>query len=83
MAAGQEVVVLGAAFDAVVAEGLGALPDRLRRVVELVDIDAQPCGGGGGARRGGRDGDEPAAPGRVRLRDRLASAGLAPGRGGS
>lgn len=34
-----ESVVIGAQFDAVVVDALDALPDRFRRVVELVDMD--------------------------------------------
>jgi RNA polymerase sigma-70 factor (ECF subfamily) len=76
--------VVGAAFDAVVAEGLETLSDRLRRVVELVDVDGLSYA---------EAADVLGVPvgtvmsrlhrARVRLRDRLASAGLAPRRGGS
>lgn len=31
--------MIGAQFDAVVVDALDALPDRFRRVVELVDVD--------------------------------------------
>jgi len=76
---GVEALVVGATFDAVVEEAVRSLPDRFRRAVELVDIDglryteaAQVLGIPVGtimsrlhrARR--------------RVRDRLATAGLAP-----
>ena len=80
---GPEAVVVDAAFEAVVAEGLDALPDRLRRVVELVDVDGL---------RYAEAAEVLGVPvgtvmsrlhrARVRLRERLASAGLAPRRGG-
>jgi RNA polymerase sigma-70 factor, ECF subfamily len=74
-----EALVVGATFDAVVEDAVRNLPDRFRRAVELVDVDglryaeaAQVLGVPVGtvmsrlhrARR--------------RIRDRLATAGLAP-----
>lgn len=80
---GPEAVVVGEAFDAVVAEGLEALSDRLRRVVELVDVDglsyaeaAEVLGVPVGTVMSRLH------RARVRLRDRLAASGLAPRRGG-
>ena len=80
--AGPEAVVVGAAFDTVVAEGLDGLSDRLRRAVELVDIDgltyaeaAQALGVPIGTVMSRLH------RARVRLRDRLGAAGLAPRRG--
>lgn len=80
--AGPEAVVVGAAFDTVVAEGLDGLPDRLRRTVELVDIDeltyaeaAEVLGVPIGTVMSRLH------RARVRLRDRLGAAGLAPRRG--
>lgn len=79
---GPEAVVVGAAFDAVVSEGLEALSERLRRVVELVDVDglsyaeaAEVLGVPVGTVMSRLH------RARVRLRDRLASAGMAPRRG--
>lgn len=80
---GPEAVVVGAAFDAVVAEGLDALADRLRRVVELVDVDglsyaeaAEVLGVPVGTVMSRLH------RARARLRVRLAQAGLVPRRGG-
>lgn len=77
-----ESIVVGAAFDAVVLEALDALPDRFRRVVELVDIDGLTYA---------EAAEVVGAPvgtvmsrlhrARTRIRDRLAAAGLAPRRG--
>ena len=77
-----ESVVVGAAFDAVVVDALDALPERFRKVVELVDIDgltyaeaAEVIGVPVGTvmSRLHRS--------RNRIRERLAAAGLAPRRG--
>lgn len=77
-----ETVVVGAAFDTVVVEALDALPDRFRRVVELVDIDgltyaeaAEALGTPVGTVMSRLH------RARARIRDRLAAAGLAPRRG--
>jgi RNA polymerase sigma-70 factor (ECF subfamily) len=76
-----ETVVVGAAFDAVVAAALDTLPERFRQVVELVDIDgltyaeaAEIVGTPVGTvmSRLHRS--------RTRIRKRLAAAGLAPAR---
>lgn len=79
---GPEALVVGETFDTVVDAALHDLPDKFRRVVELIDIDglnyaeaAETLGIPVGtvmsrlhrARR--------------RMRDRLAAAGLAPTRG--
>lgn len=81
--AGPEAVVVGAQFDTVVANGLDELPDRLRRAIELVDIDqltyaeaAEVLGVPIGTLMSRLH------RARVRLRDRLGAAGLAPRRGG-
>lgn len=78
-----EAVVVGAAFDAVVLEALDALPDRLRVVVELVDIDGLTYA------EAARAIGVPIGTvmsrlhrARTRIRTRLAGAGLAPGGGG-
>lgn len=76
-----EAVVVGGAFDAVVADALDALPERFRQVVDLVDIDgltyaeaAEVIGVPVGTvmSRLHRS--------RARIRRRLAAAGLAPRR---
>jgi len=77
-----EAIVLGETFDAVVLDALESLPDRFRQIVVLVDIDglayaevAELLGVPVGTvmSRLHRS--------RTRIRDRLASAGLAPRRG--
>ncbi len=80
---GPEDVVVGATLDSVVAEGLGALSDRLRRVVELVDVDgltyaeaAEVLGVPVGTVMSRLH------RARMRLRERLARAGLEPRKGG-
>jgi RNA polymerase sigma-70 factor (ECF subfamily) len=77
-----EVVVVGAAFDSVVADALDALPGRFRQVVELVDIEgltyaeaAEAAGVPVGTVMSRLH------RARTRIRDRLAAAGLAPRRG--
>ncbi len=77
-----EGAVVDATFDAVVVEGLDALSDRLRRVVELVDVDglsyaeaAEVLGVPIGTVMSRLH------RARLRLRERLAAAGLAPRRG--
>ncbi len=77
-----EAVVLGASFDAVVVDALDALPDRFRKVVELVDVDgltyteaAEATGVPIGTVMSRLH------RARTRIRNRLASAGLAPRRG--
>lgn len=76
-----EAIVVGVAFDAVVADALDALPDRFRQVVDLVDIDgltyaeaAEVIGVPVGTvmSRLHRS--------RTRIRKRLVAAGLAPRR---
>jgi RNA polymerase sigma-70 factor (ECF subfamily) len=76
-----EAIVVGAAFDAVVADALDALPERFRQVVDLVDIDgltyaeaAELIGVPVGTvmSRLHRS--------RTRIRKRLVAAGLAPRR---
>ncbi|MGI8684434.1 MAG: sigma-70 family RNA polymerase sigma factor [Acidimicrobiales bacterium] len=81
-AASPEAIVVGAEFDAVVGEALGALPDRFRQVVELVDIDglsyaevAEVVGVPVGTVMSRLH------RARARIRVRLAAAGLAPRRG--
>ena len=79
---GPEALVVDAAFDTVVLDGLAELPDRLRRAVELVDIDgltyaeaAEVLGVPIGTLMSRLH------RARLRLRDRLGAAGLAPRRG--
>ena len=77
-----EAIVVGASFDAVVLDALDALPDRFRKVVELVDVDgltyneaAQAIGVPVGTVMSRLH------RARTRIRNRLAAAGLAPRRG--
>lgn len=79
--ASPEEVVVGAEFDAVVARCLGALPERHRQVVELVDIDglsyaeaAEAIGVPIGTVMSRLH------RARTRIRQRLSAAGLAPKR---
>lgn len=78
---GPEAIVVGASFDAVVVDALGALPDKFGRVVALVDIDglsypeaAEVLGIPLGTVMSRLH------RARGRIRDRLAAAGLAPRR---
>ncbi len=76
--AAEEVAVSGE-FDAVVAEALAALPDKHRRVVELVDLDGlsyQEAADVLGVPRGTVMSRLHRA--RARIRSRLAAARLAP-----
>ena len=77
-----ESIVVGSTFDAVVEEAFGDLPDRFRRVVELVDLD------GLSYQETAEVLDIPIGTvmsrlhrARGRIRDRLTSAGLAPRKG--
>jgi len=80
--ASPEALVVGAGFDAVVADALDALPGRFRQVVELVDIAGLTY-----AEAAEALGIPPGTVmsrlhrARTRIRDRLAAAGLAPRRG--
>lgn len=81
-AGSPEEVVVGEAFDEVVDAALGALPDRHRQVVQLVDIDGLTYA------EAARLLDVPEGTvmsrlhrARKRIRARLAAAGLAPRRG--
>jgi RNA polymerase sigma-70 factor, ECF subfamily len=74
-----EVLVVGATFDAVVEDAVSNLPDRFRRAIELVDVDglryaeaAQVLGVPVGTVMSRLH------RGRRRIRDRLATAGVAP-----
>lgn len=79
--ASPESLVIGQQFDAAVADALDRLPEKLRTVVELVDV-------GGLAYQEAADVlDVPVGTimsrlhrARRRIRDRLIAAGLAPGR---
>ncbi len=80
---GPEAIVVGEAFDEVVADALAALPDAHRTVVELVDINglssaeaAQVMGVPVGTVMSRLH------RARKRIRARLVAAGLAPGRRG-
>lgn len=77
-----EAVVVGAAFDSVVADALDALPDRFRQVVELVDIEGLSYAEAAGV-IGAPVGTVMSRlhRARARIRKRLAAAGLAPRRG--
>lgn len=77
-----ETVVVGEAFEAVVADALDALPDRFRTVVELIDINGLTYGEAAGL-LGVPVGTVMSRLHRARnrIRDRLAAAGLAPRRG--
>lgn len=77
--ASPEDVVVGAEFDAVVAQCLASLPERHRQVVELIDIDglsyaeaAEVIGVPVGTVMSRLH------RARVRIRQRLSAAGLAP-----
>ena len=79
--ASPEDVVVGAEFDAVVAQCLAALPERHRQVVELIDIDglsyaeaAEAIGVPVGTVMSRLH------RARTRIRQRLSAAGLAPKR---
>jgi RNA polymerase sigma-70 factor, ECF subfamily len=74
-----EALVVGATFDAVVEDAVRNLPDRFRRAIELVDVDglryaeaAQVLGVPVGTVMSRLH------RGRRRIRDRLATAGIAP-----
>lgn len=76
-----EDVVVGEIFDATVLSALGHLPDRFRRVVELVDIDGlsyQEAADVLGVPIGTVMSRLHRA--RQRIRSRLAAAGLVPGK---
>lgn len=76
-----EAIVVGAMFDTVVSESLSGLPHNFRQVVQLVDVEGLTYA---------EAADVIGAPvgtvmsrlhrARGRIRDRLAAAGLAPGR---
>ncbi|MGD9798172.1 MAG: sigma-70 family RNA polymerase sigma factor [Microbacteriaceae bacterium] len=80
---GPEALVVGAAFDAVVADALDALPEKFATVVMLVDVDGLSYA---------ETAEVLGIPigtvmsrlhrARCRIRDRLAAAGLAPRRQG-
>lgn len=77
-----EEIVVGEAFDEVVDEALGALPDKHRQVVQLVDIDGLTYAEAAHL----LDVPEGTVMSRLhrarkRIRARLATAGLAPKRG--
>ncbi len=79
---GPEEIVVGQTFDTVVLEALEALPERFRRIVTLIDVDGLSYA------EAARVLDIPVGTvmsrlhrARKRIRDRLAAAGLAPGRG--
>lgn len=81
---GPEALVVGSTFDAVVEAALDALPEKFRRVVELVDV------GGLNYAEAAQVLGVPAGTvmsrlhrARQRIRGRLAAAGLAPTRGES
>jgi RNA polymerase sigma-70 factor, ECF subfamily len=76
-----EDIVLGDQFDGVVASAFAALPDKFRRVLELVDLDGLTYAEAANLL------DVPEGTvmsrihrGRKRIRDRLTAAGLAPRR---
>lgn len=78
---GPEAVVMDAAFDAVVAAALAALPARFRQVVDLVDLSGLSYA------EAAQVLDVPVGTvmsrlhrARSKLRDRLTAAGLAPRR---
>jgi RNA polymerase sigma-70 factor (ECF subfamily) len=74
-----EDVVVGELFEGVVAEALAALPDKHRRVIQLVDVDGlsyQEAADVLGVPRGTVMSRLHRA--RARIRTRLAAAGLAP-----
>jgi RNA polymerase sigma-70 factor, ECF subfamily len=74
-----EEVVVGELFEGVVAEALAALPDKHRRVIQLVDVEGlsyQEAAEALGVPRGTVMSRLHRA--RTRIRTRLAAAGLAP-----
>jgi RNA polymerase sigma-70 factor (ECF subfamily) len=80
-AATPEEVVVGETFDSVVADALGALPDRFRHVVTLVDVDGLSYAEAAGV-LGVPVGTVMSRlhRARARMRQRLVAAGLAPRR---
>ena len=79
-----EQVVVDEQFEAVVAEALDALPDKHRRVVQLVDVEGlsyQEAADALGVPRGTVMSRLHRA--RTRIRTRLVAAGLAPRKGTS
>lgn len=78
-----EDIVVGPVFDEVVDAAFGALPDKHRQVVALVDIDGLSYAEAA-ALLGVPEGTVMSRlhRARKRIRDRLAAAGLAPKRGG-
>ena len=80
---GAEEIVVSELFEVVVAEALGALPEKHRRVIQLVDVDGlsyQEAADVLGVPRGTVMSRLHRA--RARVRTRLEAAGLAPRRKG-